>query len=71
MIDSLEECFLPTHAPAQLTFTLSVSLLRFSLLLANFAAEVRIDFDRLRRSPFAALSHSLRVVAIPPAGENL
>ena len=71
MIDSLEECFLPTHAPAQLTFTLSVSLLRFSLLLANFAAKVRINFDRLRRSPLAALSHSLWVVAIPHAGENL
>ena len=48
MIDSLEECFLLTNAPAQLTFTLSVSLLRFPPLLANFAAKVRINFDRLR-----------------------
>ena len=70
MIDSLEECFLLTNAPAQLTFTLSVSLLRFPPLLANFATKVRINFDRLRRSPLAALSHSLRVVAIPLAGEN-
>ena len=41
MIDSLEECFLLTNAPAQLTFTLSVSLLQFSLLLANFADKKR------------------------------
>ena len=71
MIDSLGEGFLLPNAPAQLTFTLSVSLLRFSPLLANFAVEVRINFDRLRRSPLAALSHSLGIVAILPAGENL
>ena len=44
---------------------------RFSPLLANVAVEVRTNFDRLRRSPLAALSHSLETVVIPLTGENL
>jgi len=61
---------LPSNKCAHLTITLSGSLLRFWPLLANSAVDVRIIFERLRRSPLAGLSHSLNIVAIPLAGKN-
>ena len=57
------------HPPPP-TFLLPFHL-RFCRSLVHFPVEVRINFDRLRRSPSAALLHSLWVVAIPTAGENL
>ena len=38
--------------------------------ISNSATDVRINFNRLRRSPLAGLFHSPDTVAIPLAGEN-